>query len=113
MAAKAGLDQFSLEQLEFGISGFLGALHERGIADHVGRQDGCRSPLDPLLSHGASERFEWAYTSMTLGTRERNEGLPQPAYAGPAHSGDKRASTGGSPAWVKVRPDGSKLRRPQ
>jgi hypothetical protein len=41
LAAEAGLNQFSLESLELGVRGFLGALHERGITDYVGGQD-CR-----------------------------------------------------------------------
>jgi hypothetical protein len=41
VAGEAGLDQFSLEPLELGIGGFLSALHQRGVTDHVGGQD-CR-----------------------------------------------------------------------
>jgi len=36
---EARLDQFSLEPLELGIGSFLGALHQRGVTDHVGGQD--------------------------------------------------------------------------
>jgi hypothetical protein len=49
VAAEAGLDQFSLEPLELGVSGFLGALHERGITNHVSGQDRRQSPLNPVL----------------------------------------------------------------
>jgi hypothetical protein len=41
VAGETRLDQFSLEPLELGVRGFLGALHERGITDYVGGQD-CR-----------------------------------------------------------------------
>ena len=53
VAGEARLDQFPLEPLKLGIGGFLSALHERGIPDHVGGQDRRQSPLNPLLGHGA------------------------------------------------------------
>ena len=33
------LEYFALQTLELGIGGFLSALHQRGVADHVGGQD--------------------------------------------------------------------------
>ena len=39
VAGEAWLDQFSLEPLEPGVGGFLGALHQRRVTDHVGSQD--------------------------------------------------------------------------
>jgi hypothetical protein len=36
---EAGLDQFLLEPLEFGVGGFLGALHQCRVTDHIGGQD--------------------------------------------------------------------------
>ena len=41
VAGETRLDQFSLEPFELGVGGFLGALHQRGVADHIGSQD-CR-----------------------------------------------------------------------
>jgi hypothetical protein len=51
MADEAGFDQFPLEPLDFGIGGFLGALHQRRVTDYVGGQDCRQSPLNPLLGH--------------------------------------------------------------
>jgi hypothetical protein len=39
VAGEAGLDQFPLEPLELGVCGFLSALHQRRVTDHVGGQD--------------------------------------------------------------------------
>jgi hypothetical protein len=47
------LDQFSLEPLELGVGGFLSALHERGVTNHVGGQDRRQSSLKPVLRHSA------------------------------------------------------------
>src|SRR5215831_19183494 len=53
VAGQAGLYQFSLEPLELGVCGFLSALHQRGVTDHVSGQDRRQSPLNPLLRHSA------------------------------------------------------------
>lgn len=36
-----GFDQLLLEPLELGVGGFLGALHQRRVTDHIGGQDCC------------------------------------------------------------------------
>src|SRR6516164_2681264 len=40
VAREARLDYFALQPLELGVSGFFGPFHKRGIADHIGREDG-------------------------------------------------------------------------
>jgi hypothetical protein len=74
VAGEAGFDQVPHDPPELGVGGFFGPLHKSGIADHIGGEDGRQPPLNPLLSlsHGASELFEWDYTSMVMRTRERN-----------------------------------------
>src|SRR5262249_12712031 len=49
-------DQFSLEALEFGVGGFLGALHQRRVTDYIGSQNCRQSPLNSRLCHTASEK---------------------------------------------------------
>jgi hypothetical protein len=39
VAGEARLDQFSLEPLELGVGGFLVALHQRRVTNHVNGQD--------------------------------------------------------------------------
>src|SRR5262245_27484628 len=53
VAGEARLDYFALQPLELGIGGFLSALHQRGVTDHVSSQDRRQSPLNPLLRHSA------------------------------------------------------------
>src|SRR6185312_15048145 len=82
------LDQFPLEPFEFGVGRFLGAFHERGVADHVGGQDRRQSPLNPMLRHGA---LRTARQDASPGQREAPDALwyggpvggPQAAFVGP------------------------------
>jgi hypothetical protein len=39
VAGEAGLDYFALQPLELGVAGFLSALHQRRVTDHVGGQN--------------------------------------------------------------------------
>jgi hypothetical protein len=41
-----------LEPLELGVGGFLSALQQRGVTNHISSQDRRQSPLNPLLGHG-------------------------------------------------------------
>jgi hypothetical protein len=57
MATEARLDHLPPEPPDLRIGRLLSALHKSGPADHIGCQDGRSPPLNPLLSHGASELF--------------------------------------------------------
>src|SRR6266702_1046401 len=56
MAGEARRNQFSLEPLELGIGGFLGAFQSRRVADHVSGQDRRQSPLFRAVFE-TSDRF--------------------------------------------------------
>src|SRR5215467_1881050 len=66
VAGEARLDYFALEPLELGVCGFLSALHQRSVTDHVGGQDRRQSSLNPLLGHRA---LRTARLTMLLGQR--------------------------------------------
>jgi hypothetical protein len=62
VAGEARLDYLALEPLELGVGGFLGALHQRRVTDHVSGQDRRQSPLNPLVCHNALRTTKLATT---------------------------------------------------
>src|SRR5262249_20202671 len=82
VAAEAGSDQFSLEPLELGVGGLFSALHQRGVANHVGGQDCRQSPLNPRLVQSRPEARPVFAVDRQHTPKGAGWDMPKPSVAG-------------------------------